>query len=122
MLRVALLALVLLTACQLPGTRPSCTTQIDWIDFVQVGSTQYVAQPGGPSTVQEGDLGPVYAHVRFELSGNVCDPDYRPRDGDAGLLAPGTPLYQLNGFRPSERLAARRDGRLQVYEARTPAR
>ena len=112
-------ALLLLAACQLPGSSPPCTAQIDWVDFIQVGSIQYLAT-GAPDTVQESDLGPTIAHVKFKLSGTVCDPNYRPKDGDAAFLDPGTPIYQLNGHVPSELLAARHDGHLIRYEAKPP--
>lgn len=116
------LAFLLLSACQLPGSSPACTTQIDWVDFIQVGSTQYVAAPGTPATLQEGDLGPVIAHVKVKLSGDVCDPNYRPKDGDAGLLEPGTAIYQVNGHPSSQLLAARRGGNIVAYEAKEPTR
>src|ERR1700682_1993081 len=96
----------LIAACQLPGSTSTCNAQIDWVNFVQVGSTQYVAGPQSPSTITEGDLGPVYAHVKFKVSGNVCDPNYRLKDGDAAFLDSGTPIYQVTGHAPSEELAA----------------
>lgn len=103
-------ALLLLTGCG------SSTAVIDWVDFIQVGSTQYLA---GPSTVslQESDLGPVFAHVKFKVAGNVGDPDYRPKDGDAAFLEPGTPIYQVNGQPPSVMLAAHHDGQIVLYTA-----
>src|SRR5712692_3115824 len=73
----------------------SCTAQIDWVNFIQIGSTQYVAGPQAPIVLQENDLGSVYAHVRYKVSGNVCDPNYRLKDGDAAFLDPGTPIYQV---------------------------
>ena len=80
-----------------------------------VGSTQYVAGPESQAFLQESDLGPVYAHVKFKVSGNVCDPSYRLKDGDAAFLDPGTPVYQLNGYPPAERLAAHFNGQLVPY-------
>lgn len=115
------LTLVVLGACQFPGSGQGCTAQIDWIDFFQVGSTQYLTGPGSPATLQESDLGPVVARVKSRLSGNVCDPSYRPKDGDAGLLDPGTPIYQVSGHPSSQLLAARRGGRILAYEAQTQA-
>lgn len=117
---VILVALLFGGACQLPGSRPSCNAQIDWVNFIQVGSTQYLAGPDSPSVLQESDLGPVYAHVKFKVSGNVCDPSYRLQNGDAAFLDPGTPVYQVNGHPPSEQLGARFNGNIVLYRATAP--
>jgi hypothetical protein len=109
-------ALLLIAACGLPGSTPACNAQIDWVNFIEVGSTQYVAGLASPAAaLQESDLGPVYAHVKFRVSGNVCDPSYRLKDGDAAFLDPGTPIYQVNGHLPSEELAARFNGTIVAY-------
>ena len=118
---VVFLALALTTTCQLPGAHAACTTMIDWVDFIQVGATQYVAGPGADVVIQENELGRVYAHVKFKLSGNVCDPNYRPKDGDAAFLDPGTAIYEVNGHPPSEELAARFNGQILVYRPAKPA-
>jgi hypothetical protein len=115
------LSVLLMAACQPPGSGGRCKAQIDWVNFVQVGTTQYVAGLGSPDTLQDADLGPVYAHVKFKVSGNICDSNYRPKDGDAALLDPGTPIYQVSGSPPNERLAARLNGRILLYRAMTPA-
>ncbi|HEX2681718.1 MAG TPA: hypothetical protein VHQ03_10540 [Candidatus Dormibacteraeota bacterium] len=118
---VVAFALVLLSACQYPGSTHGCSNvQIDWVDFIQIGSTQYVAEPGGPTGLQESDLGPVVARVKFKVAGNVCDPNYKLKDGDAAFLEPGTPIYQVNGQPPAKALAAHRDGRLVAYMAKVP--
>src|ERR1700687_4911708 len=119
---IAVLGAILLTAaCRLPGSTPSCNAQIDWVNFIQVGSTQYVAGPQPPATLQESNLGPVYAHVKFKVSGNVCDPNYRLKDGDAAFLDAGTPIYQVNGQPPGLQLAARFSGQMVAYMAVAPA-
>ena len=110
-------ALLLMAACQVSGSSPTCNAQIDWVNFIQVGTTQYVAGPQAPTVLQETDLGPVYTHVKFKVSGNVCDPNYRLKDGDAAFLDAGTPIYQVNGQRPAEQLAARFSGQIVVYKA-----
>jgi len=118
---IAGIALFLLTACQLPGSARDCSTiQIDWVDFIQIGSTQYVAGPGAPTTLHESDLGPVVGHVKFKVAGNVCDPSYHPKDGDAAFLEPGAPIYQVVGRPSSQAVAAKRDGQIHTYEARAP--
>lgn len=114
-------ALLLTAACGLPGSSSSCNAQIDWVNFIQVGTTQYVAGPQTPAVLQESDLGPVYAHVKFKVSGNVCDPSYRLKDGDAAFLDAGTPIYQINGQPPGAQLAARFNGQIDVYTAMAPA-
>jgi len=114
-------ALLLVGACQLPWAHPTCNAMIDWVNFVQVGSTQYVAGPGSPSLLVESDLGPVYAHVKFKVSGNVCDPGYPIKDGDAAFLESGTPIYQVNGHPASEQLAARFNGSIVLYKAMAPS-
>ena len=110
-----------MAGCALPGSSTACNASIDWVNFIQVGSTQYVAGPMPPGVLQESDLGPVYAHVKFKVSGNVCDPGYRLKDGDAAFLDPGTPIYQVNGHPPSQELAARFNGSIVAYPALTPA-
>jgi hypothetical protein len=119
-LAAALVALFT-AACQVPGGSAGCNTQIEWVDFIQVGSTQYLARLDPGSAVQESDMGSVYAKVKFKVSGSVCDPNYRLKDGDAAFLDPGTPIYQVNGFLPTQRLAVRTQGRLVVYVAGSPA-
>ena len=108
-------ALVLLSACGLPAGGASCTAQIDWVDFIQVGSVQYLAA-GSPALV-ESDLGPVAAHVRFKVSGNVCDPNYRPKDGDAAFLDPGTAIYAVNGHPTSDLLAVHHGRQIVPYQS-----
>src|SRR2546425_13047226 len=115
----AAIAALLLTACQLPGSAQDCSkVQIEWVDFIQIGSTQYVAGPGAPTKLQESDLGPVVGQVKFKVAGNVCDPNYRPKDGDAAFLEAGTPIYQVNGRPTSEVVAARRNDQILSYVAK----
>jgi len=118
---VVLGALLFAAACQLPGSSSSCNAQIDWVNFIQVGSTQYVAGPQSPTVLQESELGPVYAHVKFKVSGNVCDPNYRLKDGDSAFLDPGTPI--LSGDRRTLQPAVggavqRQDRRVRSHAAR----
>ncbi len=115
------MALLLMSACQLPGSAQGCSSaQIDWVDFIQLGATQYVAGVAAPTTISEGDLGPMVARVKFKVAGNVCDPGYRPKDGDAAFLEPGTPIYQVNGQPVSKVVAARRNGQIIGYLAKAP--
>ena len=115
------MAFLLVNACQLPGSAQGCSNvQIDWVDFIQLGSNQYLAGMGAPTTVQESDLGPVVARVKFKVAGNVCDPSYKPKDGDAAFLEPGTPIYQVSGEPAAKVVAARRNGQIIGYLAKAP--
>ena len=119
---LGLVLLGFMAACEWPGSHPNCSnTMIDWVNFIQVGSTQYVSGPQPDSAVQESDLGPGYATVKFKVSGNICDPGYKLKDGDAAFLDPGTPIYQVKSHPPSEQLAAKFNGTFVVYRAMTPA-
>ncbi len=113
-----------------PGSKLRCSppldwesSNIDWIDFVELNGIQYVAASldvGRP--LEEGDLRPEFAQVRFKLHGNMRDPSYQPKDGDAAFLGAGTPLYRVKGYNPEFRLAACREGRFLLYEADTNPR
>jgi hypothetical protein len=109
-----------MAACRLPDSPPTCNAMIDWVNFVQVGSTHYVAGPQSPTVLKETDLGPVYVKVEFKVSGNVCDPNYRLKDGDAAFLDPASPIYQVNGQLPGEQLAARYNDQILLYRALPP--
>lgn len=64
----------------------------------------------GPGGVQPSQR---FAEVEFRLQGSQKQ---EVEDGDAGLLPPGTPVYALEGYDPSFRLAARREGGWGLYE------
>lgn len=81
-----------------------------------------MAEPGAPATLEESDLGQVVAQVKYRVDGNVCDPNYLPKDGDAAFLDPGTPIYEVKGHPTSELLAARRNGQILRYSAFAPVR
>ena len=117
----ALVVILVTAACRLPGTSTACP-QIDWVDFIQIGATQYVAGiDGGPATVDPSELGPVVMTVKFKVDGNVCDPSYKVKDGDAAFLDVGTPVYSLITAGPVAAVAARREGVLVRYSVFKPA-
>jgi hypothetical protein len=90
---------------------------ITWVNFIEVGATEYFWGTVSATMLQASDLGPVYAHVKFKVNDNVCDQSYHPKDGDAAFLEAGTPIYQVMGQPPSEQLAARFNGHILLYLA-----
>src|SRR5713226_9254649 len=96
------------------------SSKIDWVNFVRFGGITYlVPSIASGRGLKDSDLGPVYATVNFKLDGNVHDPEYRAKDGDAALLDAGTPVYTVKGYKPTFRLAARQNNIIQLYEADT---
>jgi hypothetical protein len=95
----------------------------DYVNFVKLNGITYTAdRPVVGRTLGEGDLGPVQATVRCSLRDKMDPTRQEPQDGDAAYLEAGSPLYQVDGYRPSFRLAARQDDRLVLFEADTNPR
>jgi hypothetical protein len=94
---------------------------IDYVDFVMVGGTMFVATPGlGPSVPQQSQLGPVVTHVRCSLLGSPTDRDEPPLvDGTAAFLPVGTEILSVKGFPPACRLAAVAGTTVRLYFARS---
>ncbi len=117
------LAATLMGICCPPGLAgcvPAGSVIIDWVDFIKFDGITYLASFDHTGrSLQESDLGPIFASVRFRLDGNVHDPDYHSQDGDAAFLDAGTPVYTVKGYKPQFRLAAHRDGSIVLFEADT---
>jgi hypothetical protein len=109
-----------LQATHCPSSRRLLPAQAaDYLDFVQVGGTIYDAgyrTPAGRG-LRDADLGAQVATVRCKLADHQLEEQGRYLDGDAAYLEPGTPVHAVKGYRPSFRLAARREGRLLLFEA-----
>jgi hypothetical protein len=90
--------------------------QIDWVNFIRFQGITYLAdsQHIAPTL-----LGPQFAQVKFKLEGNVHDPNYHSKDGDAASLNAGTLVYTIKGYRSTFRLAAYQDKALVLFEADT---
>lgn len=89
---------------------------IDWVNFIRFHGITYLATP---DSLPASQLGPVFETVQFKLDGNVHDPSYRTKDGDAAYLEAGTPVYTVRNYKPTFRLAARVAGYIQLYEVDT---
>jgi hypothetical protein len=61
----------------------------------------------------------VFATVRFKLDGNVHDPGYHAKDGDAAFLNAGTRVYLVKGYSTTFRLVASSNNSLLLFEADT---
>ena len=97
---------------------PGVAAAVDYVDFLQLGRTFYLA---APEPIKASQLGSVIAHVRCSLT---AEEDYRRGappviSGTAAFIAAGSAVYQVHGYLPSCRVAAYMDGKLQVYLAQT---
>jgi hypothetical protein len=92
---------------------------VDWIDFVQLHGVQFIAGMDAQlPPLPAGELGPVVARVRCELSVLSFHQTPGPTvDGDAGYLPVGTRVYAVKGFAASCRVAAPVQGAYRVYLA-----
>lgn len=91
--------------------------EIDWADFVRVDGVTYEADSVYGARLKESDIGDEFARTRCKLSDVVADPNYVSRDGDAAYLEPGTPLFEIEQYDPSFRVAVEREGEWTIYEA-----
>ncbi len=102
---------------------PGHAVSVDYVDFVEANGIQYIAADNlglSPVTVAAADIGEVQFRVRWslsELNQQTQQMPPSPRDGDAGFLPAGTPIHAVNGWSPSCRLAAQRDGTWHAYLA-----
>jgi hypothetical protein len=113
---VVLVALMAVTGC---GSQRHL---ISWVDLVRHDGVTYIAHRPSDrqgSQLSDSDLGPVAFRTRFQVAGNVYDPNYTLKDGDATFLRKATSVFSVVGFSPRFRLAAKRAGRIQIYEADT---
>jgi len=108
------------TSC--PGPRAADSrVMIDYVDFVSVGGVQYLNRDRfAPATVPTDRVGRQLGTVRCRLAESDASPDYRPADGDAAFLAPGTALFAVTDRPVPEAVAALRDGTYVLYLALPP--
>lgn len=94
---------------------------VDWVDFVQLGGTQYIAGVDGTvPAITSNDLGPVVRRVKCELSLLKFPAQPGPAvDGDAAFIKVGTDVHSVRGYGTSCRVAAQVAGVNRVYLAQT---
>lgn len=88
-------------------------TIIDWVDFVKLNDIQYLRNN---YSINANDLGSQIGEVKFRLSGNINDPNYNAKNGDAAFLEKGSPIYTVNDYKSSFRIAARSSNHIIVYQ------
>lgn len=93
---------------------------VDYVDFVVVGRTTYIAGLEQLPRVDKTELDKVVMTSRCsfsELNHRTGQMTPTPGNGHTAYLPPGTPVYAIRGWSPACRLAAEHDGELHVYLA-----
>jgi len=109
------------SACTDTPTDGVSTVMVDWIDFLQLNGTQYVAdRPGSPQSVSSQELGGVIGRVTCMLSALKFTQQPGPAvDGDAAFLPIGTEVFSIKGVASSCRVAVKHQGVNRAYVAVT---
>ena len=99
----------------------------DWLDVIRFSGIEYhrSSHPhrgasDGEQQLERSHLGTVLYRVAFSLDANLVPVGYRPPDGDAAYLGPGTAIHRVKGYDPSQRLAAVVDGEVLLYDKSGP--
>ncbi len=102
-----------------PTTGDSTVMVVDWVDFVQLDGTQYVAGVDGKvPAIASNQLGSVVGRVECELSVLKFHAEPGPAvDGDAAFITVGTEVHAVEGYGTSCRVAAQIAGVNRVYLA-----
>ena len=107
------------SACLSTPTTGNSTVMVDWVDFVQLDGTQYVAGVDGKvPDITSSQLGSVVGRVECELSVLKFQTEPGPSvDGDAAFLTVGTEVHAVRGHPTSCRVSAQIAGVNRVYLA-----
>ena len=109
------------SACLSTPTTGDSTVMVEWVDFVQLHGTQFLAGVDGQIPAVAADqLGPVVGRVGCELSVlKFRSAPGRAVDGDAAFVSPGTEVHAVRGYPASCRIAVPIAGVNRVYLAQT---
>ena len=90
------------------------------MDFLKFGGITYVSSGREWSELREEYLGAEVTKVRFNIvwaDGQPApEPSFGPDEAYAAWLDVGTSIHAVKGYATTFRLAARRDGRIWIYE------
>lgn len=89
-------AIFILTACSAfpKDLNPFRQTIIDWEEFIKINGEEYERIRHGV-IADPREIGQQIGTVNYKLSGNVTNPHYKPKDGDASHLDKGTIIYAV---------------------------
>lgn len=97
---VFLISCMLLTACNNPtsSNNPNSFTNqhtiIDWVDFIKINGSQYVAIYSA-TIADQSYIGEKVGEVAFKVADNVSNPKYQIENGDAAFWEEGTEIFEV---------------------------
>lgn len=89
---MAVLILLLLTGCR--STPFDGHSVIDWVDFIQLDGKEYNGIHSGVLADKQ-YVGEKIGTVGFKVAGNVTNPSYKIRNGDAAFHEKGTEIFTV---------------------------
>ncbi|MEP7035264.1 MAG: hypothetical protein ABI662_03805 [Dermatophilaceae bacterium] len=109
------------SACLSAPTTGDSTVMVDWVDFVQLDGTQYIAGVDGKvPAIASNQLGAVVGRVKCELSVLKFHAEPGPAvDGDAAFLKVGTEVHAVRGYATSCLVGAQVAGANRAYLAQS---
>jgi hypothetical protein len=107
------------SACLSTPTTGDSTVIVDWVDFLQLDGTQYVAGLDGKvRPIASNQLGAIVGRVECELSVLKFHVEPGPAvDGDAAFIKVGTTVHAVRGYETTCRVAVQVAGVNRVYLA-----
>jgi len=116
MIRLLILILpLILASCSIRGINSNISS-IDWVDFVILGDIHYMGNYSGGNKLLEESIEGVIGEVKFNVSDNIKDTNYKVKNGDAAFLPKGTKIYKLKGYKPEFRIAVNTVGEWRIYD------
>lgn len=88
---------------------------LDWVDFIKLNGISYRGLYSNVLKDPDDVTDQIVGEVQFKVADVVSNPKYKTKDGDAAFLAKGTKLYQVEGFRPEEVIAAEDESQIGGY-------
>lgn len=84
----------LLTGCR--STPIGGRAVIDWVDFIKWDGKEYNGIHSGV-LANENYVGEKIGTVKFKVTDNVTNPEYKVKDGDAAFHEKGTEIFKIKG-------------------------
>ena len=118
MILLILIFASILTACS-AANNIGIKSTIDWVDFVILNDIHYTRNYQDNYKLSDDSIDGLFGKVKFNVSENIDQPNYKFKNGDSAFLPKGTKLYKMKEYKPEFRIAVKVDEEWLIYEADT---